>query len=54
MKAGHAGLGITTAAFDTIVSHLGNTLKEMGVSAEVIAEVAAVAETTRADIVEVK
>ncbi|CAK57654.1 unnamed protein product (macronuclear) [Paramecium tetraurelia] len=54
MKAGHAGLGITTVAFNTIVKHLGDTLKEMGVPAEVIAEAAAVAETTRADIVEIK
>jgi truncated hemoglobin YjbI len=54
MKAGHKGLGITTAAFDTIVKHLGNTLKDMGVPADVIAEAAAVANTTKADIVEVK
>lgn len=54
MKAGHAGLKITTAAFNTIVKHLGDTLKEMGVPAAVIAEAAAVAETTRADIVEIK
>lgn len=54
MKAGHKGLKITTAAFNTIVKHLGDTLKEMGVPAAVIAEAAAVAETTRADIVEIK
>lgn len=54
MKAAHAGLGITTAAFDTIVLHLGNTLKEMGVPNEVVDEVAVVANTTREDIVEVK
>lgn len=54
MKDGHKGLKITTAAFDTIVMHLGNTLKEMGVPADVIGEAAAVANSTKADIVEVK
>lgn len=54
MKAAHAGLGLTNAHFDTIVKHLGNTLAEMGVPEEVIKECAAVAETTREDIVEVK
>ncbi len=52
MKAAHAGMGITGAQFDSIVNHLANTLKEFGVSAEVLGEVGAVAESTRADIVE--
>lgn len=52
MKAAHAGMGITGAQFNSIVNHLANTLKEFGVSAEVLGEVAAVAESTRADIVE--
>lgn len=52
MKAAHAGMGITNAHFDAIIGHLGAALAEMGVSADIIKEVAAVGETTRADIVE--
>jgi hemoglobin len=50
MKQGHAHLverGLTDMHFDAVVEDLGATLKELGVSDELIAEVAAVAETTR-------
>lgn len=50
MKTGHAHLvarGLNDSHFDAVVEDLGATLSEMGVSNELIAEVAAVAETTR-------
>lgn len=50
MKTGHAHLverGLNDSHFDAIVEILGATLKDMGVSDELISEVAAVAETTR-------
>ena len=53
MRAGHARLvqmGLNDSHFDAVVQDLGETLAEMGVSAELIAQVAAVAETTREDV----
>lgn len=50
MKTGHAHLvdrGLNDDHFNAVVENLGLTLKEMGVADELIAEVAAVAETTR-------
>ena len=50
MKTGHAHLvdkGLDDSHFNAVVEDLGATLKEMGVPDELIAEVAAVAETTR-------
>ena len=50
MKTGHAHLvarGLNDSHFDAVVEDLGATLSEMGVSNELIADVAAVAETTR-------
>ncbi|MEI7985076.1 MAG: group 1 truncated hemoglobin [Armatimonadota bacterium] len=50
MKIGHAHLvarGLNDADFDAIVENLGTTLKEMGVADNLIAQVAATAETTR-------
>lgn len=50
MKTGHAHLvekGLDDSHFNAVVEDLGATLKEMGVADELIAEVAAVAETTR-------
>lgn len=50
MKTGHAHLverGLNDMHFDAVVEDLGLTLKEMGVGDDLIAEVAAVAETTR-------
>ena len=49
-KEGHAHLvkdGLDDSHFDAIVENLGATLKEMGVSDDLIGQVAAVAETTR-------
>lgn len=50
MKEGHAHLvkdGLDDSHFDAIVENLGATLKEMGVSDDLIGQVAAVAESTR-------
>ncbi|MBS1708816.1 MAG: group 1 truncated hemoglobin [Armatimonadetes bacterium] len=48
MKEAHAHLdGLNDTHFDAVVENLGATLKDMGVADELIAEVAAVAETTR-------
>ncbi len=50
MKNGHAHLvarGLNDSHFDAVVENLGATLKDMGVSNELISEVAALAETTR-------
>ncbi len=53
MRKGHAHLlerGLNDSHFDAVVENLGNTLKEMGVADDLIAEVAAIAETTRKDV----
>lgn len=53
MKTGHAHLvekGLNDSHFDAVVEDLGATLKDMGVADELIAEVAATAETTREDV----
>lgn len=43
-------MGLNDEHFDAIIELLGGTLKEMGVSDELIGEVAAIAETTRNDV----
>ncbi len=53
MRAAHAHLvakGLGDQHFDAVVEHLGATLKELGVQDSLIAEVAAVAATTRGDV----
>jgi len=53
MREGHAHLvkqGLNDSHFDVVVELLGSTLKELGVSQDLISEVAAIAETTRRDI----
>jgi hemoglobin len=53
MKKGHAHLvekGLTDVHFDAVVEDLGATLKDLGVADELIAQVAALAETTREDV----
>lgn len=50
MKAAHAHLidmGMDDTHFDKIVQLLGETLKDLGISDDLIGEVAATAETTR-------
>lgn len=53
MRDGHAHLvkrGLNDSHFDAVVENLGATLKELGVSDDRIGQVAAIAETTRNDV----
>ena len=53
MKRAHEHLvanGLNDLHFDAVVENLGATLKEMGVSEDLIAQVAATAETTRESV----
>jgi hemoglobin len=53
MRAAHGrlvGRGLDDSHFDAVVENLGSTLKELGVRDELIAQVAAIAETTRNDV----
>lgn len=53
MREGHAHLvkrGLTDNHVDIVIEHLGTTLKELGASADDIAEVAAIANSVRNDV----
>lgn len=53
MREGHKHLvekGLNDAHFDAVVSHLAGTLKELGVTDELIQEVGKIAESTRNDV----
>lgn len=53
MRNGHARLvaqGLNDSHFDAVVENLGATLKELNVPDNLIAQVAAIAETTRNDV----
>ncbi len=53
MRKGHAHLverGLNDAHFDAVMEHLGATLKELGVADDLIGEAAAIAESTRNDV----
>jgi hemoglobin len=53
MRKGHAHLlkmGLDDSHFDAVVEDLGATLEELNVSQELIAEVVAICETTRNDV----
>jgi hemoglobin len=53
MRAGHARLvamGLDDSHFDAVVELLGQSLTELSVPANLIAQVAAIAESTRADV----
>lgn len=53
MRAAHSKLGekgLTHSHFDAVLGHLGATLKELGVPADLIAQAAAIAESTRKDV----
>ena len=43
-------MGLSDEHFDAVVENLGATLKELGVTDDLIAEAAAIAESTRSDI----
>ncbi len=53
LRDGHARLvkmGLNDSHFDAVMGHLGATLQELNVPAELIAEAAALVESTRADV----
>jgi hemoglobin len=53
MRRGHARLvqqGLDDSHFDAVMEHLGGTLKELGVPDALIGQVAAIAESTRKDV----
>ncbi|MEY4210178.1 MAG: hypothetical protein RLZ92_557 [Pseudomonadota bacterium] len=53
MRRGHAHLverGLNDSHVDAVIENLGATLKELGVKDELIARVAAIAESTRDDV----
>lgn len=50
MRSGHAHLGLTDMHFDAVVENLAATLKDLGVNDMDIREVAAIAESTRKDV----
>ena len=53
MRRGHAHLverGLNGSHFDAVMEHIGATLQELNVPAELIAESAAIAESTRNDV----
>jgi len=53
MRKGHAHLverGLNDTHFDAVMEHLGATLKELGVADDLIGEAAAIAESTRNDV----
>ena len=53
MRKGHAHLvaqGLNDSHFDAVMEHLGATLKELNVPGELIARCAAIAESTRSDV----
>ena len=53
MRRGHAHLvarGLNDSHFDAVMENLGATLKELNVPAELIGQAAAIAESTRNDV----
>lgn len=53
MRKGHAHLverGLNDTHFDAVMEHIGATLTELNVPGELIAEAAAIAESTRNDV----
>ena len=53
MRTGHARLvkmGMNDSHFDAVMEHLGGTMEELKVPPELIAEAAAIAESTRNDV----
>lgn len=50
MRNAHAHLGVNDEHFDAVVGHLAATLAELGISDSDIGEVAKVAESVRADV----
>jgi hemoglobin len=53
LKAAHAHLNVTTAAFNEVAGHLVDTLREVGMAEDDITKVVAVVSSTMSDIVSV-
>ena len=51
MSEAHAGLGITSEAFDAVVGHLGDTLTDLGVPAPTVGTIAGALAPLKAEIV---
>jgi hemoglobin len=50
MRAGHAHLKLTEAHFDAVMENLGNTLKELQVPDDLIAQAANIAASVKNDV----
>lgn len=50
MREGHKHMNLNEGHFDAVVENLASTLQELGVSAEDIAEVAAIANSVKDDV----
>lgn len=50
MRAAHAKMHLTEEHFDAVMEHLGATLKELNVPAELIGEAAAIANSVKDDV----
>jgi hemoglobin len=50
MRKAHAGMHLTEEHFDAVVQHLGSTLTQLGVAADDIAQIAALAQSVKADV----
>ncbi len=53
MRTGHAKMvkmGLNASHFDAVMGHLGATMQELGVPDDLIAQAAAIAESTRNDV----
>ena len=50
MRKAHAGMALTEVHFDAVVEHLAATLNELKVAASDIAEIAALANSVKADV----
>ena len=50
MRAGHAHLGLTEEHFTAVVENLAATLTQLGVASDDIAEVAAIADSVKDDV----
>jgi hemoglobin len=50
MRKGHSHLGLNDSHFNAVMENLGATLKELNVPGDLIAQAAAIAESTRKDV----
>lgn len=50
MRRAHAGMHLNQVHFDAVVEHLSSTLTQLGVKVDDIAEIAALANSVKADV----